>query len=95
MGNVWLGVVTKQYGDVSYEVDPNKVAPGTKYVEEGTQVLSAVRIALTSAQELSSLAYQIDFEAYKFVSDGSFFGIKQEIESTTNVTDLLPVTGSD
>ncbi len=95
VGNVWLGVVTKQYGDVSYEVDPNKVAPGTKYVEEGTQVLSAVRIALTSAQELSSLAYQIDFEAYKFVSDGSFFGIKQEIESTTNVTDLLPVTGSD
>jgi len=62
----------------------------------GTQVLSKIQVALTSPQELVTLSYQIDFEIYKIVQSLSLWGMDTtEIVSTTNVTDLLPVTGSD
>jgi len=104
VGNVWLGVLTLQYASKSYEVDPNKVSPQigpdprnpNVFVPAGTQVLSKIQVALTSPQELVTLSYQIDFEVYKFVESINLWapwGTK--IVSTTNVTDLLPVTGSD
>ena len=66
-------------------------------VPEGTQVLSKIQVALTSPQDLSQLSYQIDFEIYALYNEGWGMGtmLKSKVVSTTNVTDLLPVTGSD
>ena len=56
-----------------------------------------MQVALISPQELVTLSYQIDFEVYELYSEGMLYSyvLKSRVVSTTNVTDLLPVTGSD
>ena len=89
------------YSSSSFTVDANTVAAaygeGIYQQPEGTQVLSKVQVALTSPQELVTLSYQIDFEVYEIYSEGFLLTsvLKSRVVSTTNLTDLLPVTGSD